>query len=306
MGRTVVVSGRQDRGTGRSAAGSRLLATGLLCALVLAALPASARMPGPSVSAGKQPDEALSELEGIGIEERPGAELPKDLLLRDHRGNEVALGSYFDGRRPTVLVLAYYECPMLCTLVLNGLTAGLKELPWTVGDNYRVVTVSIDPRDTPELAAKKRTNHLADYGRDVREDGWDFLVGTEEAVRQLAETVGFSYAWDEETEQYVHAAGAFMITPGGVLSRTLYGISFKERDLRLSLTEASEGKLGGALEKVLLFCFHYDPSAKGYGLAAMRLMRAGGAFCLLFLAAWLVRMRRRPEPQPQGRGGDVA
>lgn len=278
------------------------IAGGLLAlpALVLlAAAPASAigrALPptGAPPAAGTVPQ----ELAEVSIEERSGAEVPKDVLLRDPQGREVAFGSYLGDGRPVVLVLAYYQCPMLCTLVLNGLTDGLRSLGWTVGENFRVVTVSIDPRDSAELAAEKQAAYLAEYGRAVPPRGWDFLTGDEASVRRLADAVGFRYRWDEATGQYAHAAGAFVITPEGRLSRTLYGLSFPERELRLSLVEASEGKLGGAWGKVLMFCFNYDPHARSYALAAIRLMKAGGALTALLLGGfllWLSRRYRRPE-----------
>ncbi|MEW5853014.1 MAG: SCO family protein [Myxococcota bacterium] len=241
-------------------------------------------------------DAMPAELKGIGIEERPGAELPRDLVFSNQEGQSVTLGSYLDGERPVLLVLAYYSCPMLCTLVLNGLNDGIKQLAWNAGDRYRVLTVSIDPRDGVDVARDKRANYVKAYGREVPARGWDFLVGTEENVRKLAQSVGFGYRWDEGTQQYAHAAGAFVVTPQGKLSRTLYGVVFPERDLRLSLVEASEGRMGGAWEKVLLFCFHYDPAARSYVLAATQVMRLGGLLTMLVLGgflAWLWRRERQ-------------
>lgn len=238
------------------------------------------------------------EMQDIGIEDRTGATLPRDVRLTAHDGREVTFGDYLDDGKPVVLVLAYYQCPMLCTLILNGVAEGLKQLAWTTGDSFRTLVVSIDPSETPDLAATKRANYLEDYGRQVGERGWDFLVGEEVEVRKLADAVGFGYRWDEATSQYAHSAGAFVITPNGTLSRTLYGIVFPERDLRLALTEAGEGRIGGAWERVLLFCYSYDPHARGYALAAMKVMKAGGALTVLFLLAgffWLSRRFRRPE-----------
>jgi protein SCO1 len=244
------------------------------------------------------------ELEGIDIDERPGASLPLDVRLRDGLGREVTLGSYFDGERPVVLVLAYYECPMLCTLVANGLLQSMKGLSWTPGKEYRVLVVSFDPRDTPEVARQKREAYVAAYGRPVVERGWEFLVGDEAEVRRLADAVGFHYAWDKETKQYAHAAGAFVNTPSGKLSRTLYGIAFPAKDLELALLEAGEGKLGSAWSRVLLFCFHYDTSQRGYVLATQRLMKASGALTVLLLGGFLLRMwrveRRRHKGPAEG------
>lgn len=231
------------------------------------------------------------ELEGIEIEERPGSPLPRDIALRDQGGRSVTVGDYLDGKRPVVLILAYYECPMLCTLVITGALEEMKKLRWTAGEEYRVVVVSFDPRDTPESAAKKRLNYLDAYGRPVAEKGWDFLVGDAAQVKALATAAGFHYRWDEGSKQFAHAAGAFVYTPDGRLSRTLYGITFS--GLKLALLEASEGKIGTVMDRVLLFCFHYDPLARGYVIATTRLVRASGALTLAALALWLFRFWRR-------------
>ena len=241
-----------------------------------------------------------AELQGIEIEDRQGAPLPRDIALRDQSGKAVTIGDYLDGKRPVVLVLAYYECPMLCTLVINGALDEMKKLRWTAGDEYRVVVVSFDPRDTPEGAAKKRMNYLDAYGRPVGERGFDFLVGDAAQVKALAAAAGFHYRWDEDTKQFAHAAGSFVYTPDGRLSRTLYGITYP--GLKLALLEASEGKIGTAVDRVLLFCFHYDPLARGYVLATTRLVRASGVLTLAVLALWLLRFwrrERRPLATPE-------
>jgi protein SCO1 len=254
--------------------------------------------------AGEAEPKLPQELEGIDIDERPGAVLPADARLRDSSGREVTLGSYFDDERPTVLLLAYYECPMLCSLVINGFLQGMKGIDWTAGKEYRVLVVSFDPRDTPEVARQKREAYVGAYGRPVADKGWEFLVGDEAEVRRIADAVGFKYRWDKETSQYAHAAGAFAITPQGKLSRTLYGIAFPPKDLRLALLEASEGKLGSAWGRVLLFCFHYDNAERGYVLAGRRLMTAFGGLFALLLAGFLVRMwraePRRPDSPAEG------
>ena len=235
------------------------------------------------------------ELQGIGIDERPGAIVPLNVALTDGSGRKVTLGSYLKDGKPVVLVLAYFRCPMLCSLVINGLTDGLKDLDWAAGKDYRVLVVSFDPRDTVQLAPDKRENYLKQYGRPVPEGGFEFLVGEEAQVKRLADAVGFHYRWDGAQSQFAHAAGAFVLTPNARLSRTLYGIVFPGKDLRLSLLEASEGKLGTAWDRVVLFCYHYDPSSRGYVLAATRLMRAGGAASLLLLGFFLYRLFRAPR-----------
>ena len=271
---------------------------------VAAALTAAVVSVAP-VSPALAGDPALpKELVGVDIEERPGAVLPADAKLRDQAGRDVTLGSYLDGERPVILVLAYYECPMLCSMVVNGLLQGMKGLAWTAGKEYRVVVVSFDPRDTSETARKKRDSYIGAYGRPVPEQGWEFLVGEEAQVRRVADAVGFRYRWEEETQQYAHAAGAFVFTPDGKLSRTLYGLNYSTKDLELSLLEASQGKLGAAWGRVLLFCFHYDPAENKYVLATRRLMKAGGAFTVLGLGGMLLgfwrRERRRASKSDDG------
>jgi protein SCO1 len=244
-------------------------------------------------------DDVPKPLQGIEITDNRGVELAKDLHFRNQDGRDVTLGSYFEGK-PVVLVMAYYECPMLCTIVLNGLNAGLKDLAWTPGREFRVVTVSFDKRDTPEAARKKRQVYVDAYGRPIDDRGWDFLVSDEATVVQLAKTIGFGYRWDAKTDQFAHAAGAFIISPKGVLSNTLLGIQFPERDLRLSLTEASEGKLGSAWDRVMLLCYHYDPNEHSYVLAGRRFMRAGGTLSALLLGVFLARLwRRELRKQPE-------
>ncbi|AUX47402.1 hypothetical protein SOCE26_089220 [Sorangium cellulosum] len=254
-----------------------------LCALLVATPPRSARAADTTIP---------PELAGVDIVERPGAQLPRALQLRDQSGQTVELGRYTTGDKPLVLVLGYFECPMLCSLVLNGVLQAMKESDWSAGTEYRALVVSFDPRDTPEAARKKRANYIEAYGRPVAGDGFDFLVGDEASVRTLADTVGFNYRWDDTTKQYAHAAGAFIFTPDGRLSRTLYGISFPQKNFSLALREAGGGQVGSAWDRVLLFCFHYDPNARGYVLATKRLMMAAGAVTVVLLALWLIRFWR--------------
>jgi len=271
-----------------------------LVTLLLYAVPAAAQLgPNPPPRAVVE-NKLPKELEGIGIDERVGARIPADLHFLNQDGRDVRLGDYFGDGKPVMLVLAYYECPMLCTIVLNGVVDGVRELPFDAGDGYRIVTVSFDPRDDVKGAARKRETYLNAYGKPIPPKGWDFLVmrpGDASSVRALADTVGFHYRWDEENKQFAHAAGAFLFTPSGQLARTLNGIRFPVMNLRLSLVEASEGKLGGPWDKILLFCYHYDPNSKGYALAASRIMRFGGLLMVVVLALvlgrfWL-RERRR-------------
>lgn len=231
------------------------------------------------------------ELEGVGIEDRPGAQVPLDAVFLDEEGKEVRLGELLSGK-PTILALVYYRCPMLCGLVLQGLLDGLKGIPATVGDEFHVVTISIDPLETPTLARLKKQNYLAEYGRPGAAAGWRFLTGKEGEIRRVADAVGFHYKWNEQRQEYAHGAGVFVLTPEGKLARTLYGVLYEPRTLKLALSEAREGKssLG---EKIILYCFHYDANEGRYVVAASRIMRAGGALTALTLGGWLLVAWRR-------------
>ncbi len=235
-------------------------------------------------------EEALpSELEGLAIEPKPGAELPRDLELTDHDGNVVKLGDYLDGK-PLVLQFAYYDCPMLCSLVLNGALTGMRGVDWTAGDQYRVVVVSFDPRDTAAKAKAKRQSYAAEYGREIRSRGWDFLVGDPAKVKALADAVGFRFRWDADSQQFGHDAGLFLFSPEGKLVRVLFGIEFDPKTLRLGLVEASQGKLGGVWDHMLLACYTYDANAKSYVMGARRVMKAGGAVTAVGLGLFLRRL----------------
>jgi protein SCO1/2 len=242
------------------------------------------------------------QLEGVGIDDKAGVQLPRDVSFKDQDGRTVSLASYFDGTRPVVLVLAYFTCPMLCTRVLNGVTEALKGVAWDAGAEYRIVTVSIDPRDTTELAHEKRANYLGSYGRNVKPDAWDFLTGDETSVRRLADAIGFHYRWDPEQQQYAHAAGAFIVTPAGKLSRVFYGIQFDPKDLKLALIEASNGRVTSAVDRLLLFCFHYDPKVGKYVLAAQRIMMGGGVVMVFAMGVMLTVFLRHESKKTHTRG----
>ena len=239
------------------------------------------------------------ELEGMEILDRQGTVVPSDILLVDEAGNAVRFGDFLRKERPLVVQLAYYECPMLCTLVLNGYVNAAKEIGWTPGKDYEVVTVSFDPRDTPKVAALKKATYLASLGRPGSESGWHFLTGTESEVRRLADALGFRYRWVEEQKEFAHAAGLFVLTPEGKLSRTLYGIEFASKDLRLSLLEAGEGKLGSPMDKLILFCFKYDDAAHKYVMVAMNVMKLGGLLTVIALGGLLIILWSRERRQPR-------
>lgn len=234
-----------------------------------------------------------AELEGVGIVEQIGRGVDKSLSFTNEDGYRVELGSFFHQGRPVLLNLVYYTCPMLCNLLLNGQTHTLAEIPWTPGNEFEIVTISIDPTETPKLAGQKKRTYLASYGRPA--PGWHFLVDRDGNSKKLAEQVGFHYRYDERQQQYAHAAAIMILTPEGKLSRYLYGVQFKPRDVRLALTEASAGKTGGAVDRLLLFCFHYDPQARSYVLFATNIMRAGGVVVVLVLGGALMSLWRKEK-----------
>lgn len=240
------------------------------------------------------------ELEGIGIEEHLGAQLPLDLTFTDEAGAPVPLRALIgaDGK-PTVLALMYNGCPSLCGLLMNGVVKVFKAFSWTVGKEFNFVAVSIDPTETPDLAREKKTALLAEYGRPNVQTGWRHLVGTEAHIGALAAAVGFRYRYDTEQQQYAHAAAIYTVTPDGRLSRYLYGIDFRPLDLKLALMEAGGGKIGTTLDHLLLFCYRYDPQGRKYALFATRLMRAGAGATVVLLGASLWTLARR---RTAGRG----
>lgn len=256
-----------------------------------------------------QPADYLpKELEGVGVTEHLNAQLPLDLDFVDESGRPVKLGSYFDGRRPVILTLNYYRCPMLCTLQLNGLIDGLRRMDWTPGEQFEIVTVSFDPAETPSLAKAKKDNYLGEYGRPSAAKGWHFLTGKQKSIKTLTETVGFGYKWNADRGQWIHIAALYACTPDGRVSRYLYGVMFEPGTLRFSLIEASEGKVGSTLDQIILYCYHYDSATGKYSLGAMSVMRIGGGLTLLALAAILgtlwrreARRRRAGVSQEQGR-----
>ena len=239
------------------------------------------------------------ELARVGVEEKLDAALPLQLLFKDENGRDVSLGSYFRPGHPVVLTLNYYRCPMLCTLELNGLVSAMKGLAWTAGDEFNVVTLSFDPRETPALARAKQQSYVEDLGRPSAEVGWHFLTGSGASIEALTKAVGFSYEYDRQTDQYGHAAVVMLVTPEGRVARYLYGVRFEPATLKLALLEASKGKIGSTWERFILYCYHYDSGQGRYALAALSIMRVGGALTVLVLGCvigtfWLRDRRKLP------------
>ncbi|MGE5413942.1 MAG: SCO family protein [Syntrophomonadaceae bacterium] len=252
--------------------------------------------PGRIIRADEKPE----ILKDIGIEQRLDAPLPLDTPLLDEAGRAVRLGDYF-GKRPVVFALVYYNCPMLCTQVLNGLVGALNTMSLEAGRDFDVVAVSFDPRDKPSDAAAKKDAYLPRYKRPNSGEGWHFLTGDEAAIARVTKAAGFRFKWDESRSQFAHASAIIVATPDGRLARYFYGIEYAPRDLRLGIVEASAGKVGTPVDQVLLYCFHYDPSSGKYGWVVVRMVRLAALATLGVLAFAIWRMsRRRPRPLPAG------
>ena len=234
------------------------------------------------------------QLRDVGIDQKLDAQVPLDLAFRDETGRAVRLGDYF-GKRPVVLSLVYYDCPMLCTLVLNGMVRGLRAIPFEPGKDFEAVTVSFDPHETPALAAAKKRTYLDRYRRPGAEAGWHFLTGGEASIRPLTQAVGFRYTYDPEIKQFAHASGIMLLTPEGRVSRYFYGLEYSARDMRLGLVEASANKIGSPVDQVLLYCFHYDPVTGKYGMVIMNTVRMAGVATVLALGLFLGIMFRQEK-----------
>jgi protein SCO1 len=270
---------------------SLLRAAAALSVISLATAAAAADLDAPA-----RPGPAAAE--GADLQEHLGAPVDRSLELTDMDGRKVHLGDYFDGQRPVLVVLAYYRCPTLCGLVLRGAVEGLSELGYALGDQYRAVTVSFDPRDDAASARKKRKSTLAALSHaPAREGEWPFLVGDERSTKALADEIGFRYAYDERSDQYAHPAAIFALTPDGRISRYLYGVRFSALDLRLALVEAGAGRIGTLADRVLLTCYRWDPATRRYGPFVTGFLRIGAAVILgvvvVLLAVMFHGERRR-------------
>lgn len=231
------------------------------------------------------------------LDQKLGESIPLDLDFVDENGQPVSLQSYFDGEKPVMLTLAYFNCPSLCNLLLKGATEAMAEMALTAGQEFEMITLSIAPDDTPEAATEKKALYLEQLGKSEAEDGWHFLTGEEADIQKLADAIGFRYKWVEEIEQYVHPPIITLLTPDGTVSRYLQGITFEARELRLALIEASEGGIGSPIDLIALYCLQYDPETNGYVANAANLMKLGGGLTVLLLALGLFILWRR-EGQP--------
>ncbi|HLH09985.1 MAG TPA: SCO family protein [Terriglobales bacterium] len=241
-------------------------------------------------------------LKRVGIEQKLNQQLPLDLVFRDETGKQVKLGDYF-GKRPVVLSMVYYDCPMLCGEVMNGEASVFSTLKFDVGKDFDVLTVSFDPRETPALAAAKKHTMITRYGRPGAAEGWHFLTGDQANIQALTNALGFQYAWDEQTKQFAHAASIMVITPQGKIAQYLYGVEYAPRDLRLALVQSSQNKIGNVVDQVLLYCYHYDPRTGKYGAIVSRVLQVAGVFTIVVLGGFLIVMFRL-EPRTQNGGSD--
>ena len=243
-------------------------------------------------------------LNDVGIDQRLGEQLPLDVNLRDEAGRDVRIGDYFKDR-PVILALVYYDCPMLCHEVLTGLTRSFEQLNFSVGKEFEVVTVSFDPRETTQMAVREKEKYISWYKREGAAEGWHFLTGDQQSIDRLTRAVGFKYAYDEQTKQFAHASGVMLLTPQGKLARYFYGVEYQPKDMRLGLVEASENRIGSAVDQILLYCYHYDPTTGKYGPVVMNMLRAAGVFTLLAIGLLFVFMRRRNVARAREQAGGI-
>jgi protein SCO1 len=262
----------------------------VLAAAQLNGAPDAGYKPEPGMPASTLP----APLREIGFDQKLNARVPLDTAFKDESGRAVMLGDYF-GKRPVVLIFAYYDCPMLCTVVINGLASALNVLSLEPGKDFEIVTVSFNPRDTPATASAKKASYIARYKQPGAAAAWHFLTGDQPSIDRLTKAAGFRYVWDDETQQFAHPTGVMVLTPDGRLARYLFGIEYGPRDLRYAIVEASNGNVGSAVDSLILFCYHYDPAAGKYGVAIMRLIRAGGAATVLALGAFIFVMVRKEK-----------
>jgi len=245
---------------------------------------------------GKAALERIPLLKDVDIIQKQGEMIPLDLPFVDENGKDVTLKNYF-GARPVVLALVYYECPMLCTQVLNGVYSSMEALPFTAGKEFDLLVVSFDPGDTPQLAAKKKAAYFARYRRPGSDAGMHFLTGRQESITALTKAVGFKYVYDESIKQFAHPAAVTVLSKDGTISQYLYGIEFAPRDLRLALVDAGDGHVGTAFDQALLYCYHYDPTTGKYGVAIMTMVRLGGILTVAILGVSIYR-NTRPQRTP--------
>lgn len=263
----------------------KLLALTLITVVLVSS--ASSQMMDPTKAAAR----AFTE---VGIDQKLNDQIPLDLKFRNEEGDTVELGSLFH-KKPVIISLVYYNCPMLCTQVLNGMVQTFRTLKFTAGQEFDIITVSIDHAESPEMAADKKDTYVTEYARAGVDKGWHFLVGDSLSIKKLADAVGFYFVYDPPTKQFAHASGIMVATPQGKLARYLYGIEYGAKDLTFSLMEAAQEKIGSPVDKLLLLCYHYDPTTGKYGMVVANLLRGGGALMILILGGYMFFSFRRDK-----------
>ena len=246
-----------------------------------------ARPESGNVSTGLPP-----AVKDVGIDQRLNEQVPLDAVFKDDQGREVRLGEYFKGK-PVVLALIYYSCPMLCNQVLNGMLSSVRQVSFNAGEEYQIVAISFDSRETPALATAKKQTYVKAYNRASGNAGWHFLTGDDANIKRVTDAVGFRYKWDDKTNQFAHASGMFVLTPEGKLARYFYGIEYRPRDVRLGLVEASQSRIGTPVDTLMLYCYHYDPRTGKYGPVVMNIMKVAGVITIGLIAGMLLMLRKR-------------
>jgi protein SCO1 len=264
-------------------------------ALVAASLAFTSLAEAGPVSAPDRTEAAPKRLQGVDVVEHLGERVPENLAFKDHDGKSVTLGDYLHAGVPVIVTFNYSSCPMLCSLQLNAFVDGLKKLDFKAGKEFRIVTVLLDPKETNESAHRFRARYLRQYNRPGSESGWSFLSGSDENIHALAKAVGFEYNYNEARGEYIHPAALTLLSPDGKVMRYLYGLEYPDKTLRLGLVEASEGRVGSSLDKLILFCFHYDSTEGRYSPIATRIMQVAGAISVVVLAGFLTILTRRDK-----------
>ena len=282
--------------TRAASVGALMCAVGVAC---LVSLPSEARAQAAATAEEATP----RELRSVKVDEQLDAQVPLDATFTDENGKPVRLGDLIDGKRPTLLTFAYFNCPVLCSLILNSASDSMSKIPWTIGKEFDVVTISIDPNETRERAGKKRDALLAGYGRPEAGHGWHFLLGNAAQIARVTDAVGYRFHYDDETKQFAHPGTLVLLQPNGHVSRYLYGLEYPPNDVRLGLLEASQGKLISTTEQVLLFCYRYDAHQGKYVIVANRIMQIGAAFTALLLGGGLALLWYREKKKNARSGG---
>ena len=263
--------------------------TALVLTLSLSSWSAESALKGYSTEAEPVPaSEQPQELKNVGIKEQLGQQLDLNMSFKDESGQTVQLSQYINGSKPVIISPVYYDCPRLCNFHLNGLTEGLQKLDWNPGQNFEILAISFDSKETPELAMAKKASYMKMYNRPGTEQGWHFLTADEKTVQQFTKEVGFDFKWNEEAKEWAHASAAIVISPTGKITRYLPGILFEPQNIKLALTESSEGKVGNFIDSLVLYCFQYNPHKSEYTLAAFQLMKLAGLAMVILLAIWLL------------------